>query len=108
MALARDFVFETLIDVLPPGVPPSFREISSASFIGSGRSRRARAALVMFDGQPATVECWQAGMCRAHTFTYMPGGAVSWEDCAWVRCDDAGNILASGLSSHSSQHCLEE
>ncbi len=48
----------------------------------------------MFDGQPATVEVFRVGtQLWGHRWTDMPGGACSWEDGRWIRCDEDGNLL---------------
>jgi hypothetical protein len=95
---AADAVRLVLLAVLPPGVPPSFREITSAHFAGSGRERRAVGRLLMWDGQPATAEVFMGGTMGSypvwgHRWTEMPGGACSWEGDRWVRCDEDGNVL---------------
>lgn len=99
---ASDAVRWVLLAVLPPGVPPSFSEVASAHFAGSGRTRRAVARLVMFDGQPATAEVFVGGRfgdctCWGHRWTDMPGGACSWEGDRWVRCDEDGNVLPAQM-----------
>lgn len=83
---AAGIVRSALLSVLPPGVPPSFRSIAGARFDGAGRSRNATADLIMFDGQPATVEVDQSaeGLWR-HRWLSLPGGSVSWEGGRWVR-----------------------
>lgn len=81
-------VTEALLGVLPPGVPPSFIEITRAAFEGSGRNRKVVADLVMVDGLPATVEVWNAGPCTAHRWTNFPGGNLYWNARAWVRETD--------------------
>ncbi|WP_374453784.1 hypothetical protein [Phenylobacterium sp.] len=85
LTTAASVVRDTLLAVLPPGVPPSFDRIVSARFIGTGRRRIASADLVMFDGSPATVEVWIAGVCTAHRWTSMPGGSAFWDGDAWRR-----------------------
>ncbi|WP_286963816.1 hypothetical protein [Methylobacterium sp.] len=95
---AADAARGVLLACLPPGVPPSFREITSARFVGSGRNRKAVAHLVMYDGRPATAEVFVAGKHESfamwgHRWTEMQGGACSWEGDRWVRCDEDGNIL---------------
>lgn len=93
MTGAAEFVRSTLLDALPEGVPPSFRTIRSARYEGHGHRRRAIGLLTMFDGNPATVECWQSGPCRAHRFIELTGGSVSWEGDRWVRCAETGDIM---------------
>jgi hypothetical protein len=95
---AADAVRHVLLAVLPPGVPPSFREITAARFVGTGRARKAVADLVMYDGRPATAEVDVGGRLGdstvwRHRWTDMPGGACSWEGDRWVRCDAKGNVL---------------
>jgi len=85
---AARIAFGTLIGVLPPNVPPAFREIVSASFVGVGRRRQIAAELQMIDGLPATVVFtrWEFGW--AHRYERMPGGAMSFEGGKWVRVQD--------------------
>ncbi|MEH3063838.1 MAG: hypothetical protein PGN33_14215 [Methylobacterium radiotolerans] len=95
---AADAVRAVLLAVLPPGVPPSFLDITAAWYEGKGRRRKAVALVVMFDGMPATVELSVGGKMGgytvwSHRWTDMPGGACSWEGDRWVRCDEDGNIL---------------
>ena len=83
-----------LMGCLPPGVPASFQAITAARFEGSGRRRKAIGQVQMFDGQPATVEVFQASdVIWGHRWTEMPGGACSWEGGRWRRCDESGNLL---------------
>lgn len=80
-------VRKVLLAALPPGVPPSFRTIIRAHSEGRGKARQITADLVMVDGMPATVRLrqWEHGW--SHQFTAMPGGALSFEDGAWVRVE---------------------
>lgn len=86
MKRAKDFVDAHLRGCLPPGVPPSYRSIVSAEFVGRGRERRAVAGLVMFDGLPAQVSVRAWGI-PGHRFVDLPGGDVSFEDGRWIRID---------------------
>ncbi len=87
---ATGIVRDHLASVLPPGTPPKYREIVSARFFGTGRSRQAIADLVLFDGLPATVRVfgWRRGMA-GHCFIDLPGGDCSFEDGRWIRIDRA-------------------
>jgi len=79
------YIDHALRDCLPPGVPTSYIAIESAYWDGRGRSRKAVGHLRMFDGQPATVEVFQAGVCIGHRYTDMPGGNAYYEGGAWLR-----------------------
>jgi hypothetical protein len=78
-------VAAVLADVLPPGVPPSYRTIVRASRTGRGKAAEITAELVMVDGLPAVVMLrpWAYGW--SHRFVSMPGGPLSFEDGAWRR-----------------------
>lgn len=87
---AAEAVRLVLMAALPPGSPPSFREIAAARFTGSGRGRVAVADLVMFDGLPATAEVFAGGKMLGHTvwghrWTKMAGGPCVLEDGRWQR-----------------------
>ncbi len=84
---AMRYVIETLQNVLPPGTPTSWLKINAACWVGTGKHRRARADLTMFDGKPATVEAWESKGLRAHRWVEMPGGDCSFEDGRWMRID---------------------
>lgn len=71
--------------VLPPGVPPCFREITSAHFRRAGRRKVAVADVIMFDGRSSTVEVWRQGFCTVHRWTLMPGGNAYWTGSEWRR-----------------------
>lgn len=84
---------------LPPGVPVSYRQIVRAKRIGSGRRQIIRAELVMFDGEPATVEVFKAGEVLGvamwgHYWTAMPGGPCSFEEGRWQRFPEQLDMLA--------------
>ncbi len=100
---AEQMIRRVLTDCLPTGVPPSFRNIVNARFVGSGRKRKSVGLLEMFDGQPATAEAFIGGEALGikfwgHCWTDMPGGACSFENGEWVRCDDEGNIIPKQMS----------
>lgn len=83
---------------LPPGVPRSYRRIVKAKRVGSGRHQVLRAELIMFDGEPATVEVFKAGEAFGitmwgHHWTSMPGGACAFEDGRWQRFPEQGELL---------------
>lgn len=82
---AAAYIEAALRDCLPEGVPPSFRTIDRARWEGTGRGRVAVGHLTMFDGQPATVEVRQAGVCTSHRYADFPGGDASFEGGQWVR-----------------------
>lgn len=82
---AEQTIRTVLQSAIPPGVPLSFNKILSARFVGSGKKRVATADLEMFDGLPATVECWCYGPGWAHRWTSMIGGDISWEGDLWKR-----------------------
>lgn len=77
-------VRETLMAALPPGVPPSFSEVVSATFVDRGE---ISADLRMVDGLPATVRLRRWALGWSHCFIDMPGGALSYEGGAWRRVD---------------------
>ena len=80
---SEDCITRVLMDVLPGGVPPSFRRVVRSSFTGD---RRVVATLEMFDGLPAEVEAWQWRPDGwAHRWLQLDGGDLSWEDGQWVR-----------------------
>ncbi|WP_342152391.1 hypothetical protein [Methylorubrum sp. SB2] len=87
---ASEAVRTVLLACLPPGVPPSFQEIVSARYVGSGRQRRARAELRMFDGLPAIVEVFIGGVALGvpmpgHQWMEMEGGPCAFEGGRWQR-----------------------
>ncbi|WP_038367779.1 hypothetical protein [Bosea sp. UNC402CLCol] len=82
---ADALVRQTLEAVLPPNVPPSFRDIVGARFVGKNA---VTAGLIMVDGLPATVSLTRWAFGWSHRFTHMEGGALSFENGAWVRVDD--------------------
>lgn len=82
---ADQLVRQALEAALPPGVPPSFREIVGARFIAKNA---ATAELVMVDGLPATVSLTRWAFGWSHRFTHMEGGALSFEDGRWTRVDE--------------------
>lgn len=85
---AKDEIRRVLMDVLPPGVPPSFGRIVSASFNGS---KVLVAELEMFDGLRAEVEAWQWRPDGwAHRWVKLDGGDLSWEDGRWWRINAEG------------------
>ena len=86
--IAADYVSAALLACLPDGVPPSFSAVVTAGWEGRAPYRIATASLIMFDGQPATVQVRQVGPCTSHRFTDLPGGACSFEDGRWVRVID--------------------
>lgn len=86
---AAEHIDQALRDCLPPGVPTSYSAIESAYWDGRGRARKAVGRLRMFDGQPATVEVFQAGVCTGHRYTEMPGGNAYYDGKAWLRDLDA-------------------
>lgn len=87
-AVAREYIDAALRACLPDGVPPSFRSINNARFVGVGRDRPAEADLTMFDGLPARVRVWLWGPSSyAHAWLDMPGGDCSFEAGRWIRID---------------------
>lgn len=84
---AMRYIIETLQGVLPSDTPTSWLKINAACWIGTGKSRRARADLTMFDGKSATVEAWDRNGVRAHRWVTMPGGDCSFEGGRWIRID---------------------
>lgn len=78
-------VRDTLLSVLPVGVPPSFASIDRVSTEGRGKALEIIADLTMVDGLPATVRFRRWSLGWSHEFTIMPGGAMSFEDGAWRR-----------------------
>lgn len=88
MSKPLDIASEVLLACLPPGCPPSFRAIVSASFRGTGKRRTITAELIMFDGQTATVALtpWEFGW--SHRYSELPGGDISFEDSRWQRVSD--------------------
>ena len=99
---AREIVQETLLNVLPPGVPPSFVSITSARFDGRNR---IDARLIMVDGLPAAVNLTRWALGWSHRFTEMPGGALSFENGEWVRVADepagSGRTLADATKKET-------
>ncbi|MFI5409093.1 hypothetical protein [Kaistia sp. UC242_56] len=83
--MAQATVREVLLACLPPGVPPSFKSIDHASFVGRGRSRTITGNLTMFDGEPAVVDLTPWAFGWSHRFTSLPGGDVSFEEGQWTR-----------------------
>lgn len=83
---ANSFVADRLMACLPPGVPASYREITSARFEGTGANRMAVADLIMIDGLPAKVQVSTWGL-MPHRFTHLPGGHLTFEDGRWIRID---------------------
>ena len=83
---AASFVAERLQACLPPGVPPSYREIVSARYERSGAARAAIADLIMFDGLPARVQISTIGL-MPQRYTDLPGGDLSFEGGRWIRID---------------------
>lgn len=83
---AAKFVSSRLDACLPPGVPPSYKSIVAASYVGNGKDRRAEASLIMFDGLPAKVSVSTIGL-MPHRFFELPGGDVSFENGRWIRID---------------------
>lgn len=79
------YIDRALRDCLPPGIPPSYTAIECARWDGRGRARKAVGQLRMFDGQPATVEVFEAGVCTGHRYTEMPGGNAYYEGGRWLR-----------------------
>lgn len=80
---AAEVIKSVLLDVLPPGVPPNFRRIVRARFVGA---RRVVAELEMVDGLPAEVEAWQwRPDSWAHKWLRLDGGDLSWEPEGWTR-----------------------
>lgn len=91
---AFDEVKAHLLDVLPPGVPPSYKDILSAEYVGSGRKRTAVAELVMFDGERAVVEVFWWGSfdsvkCYGHRWLVWNGPAAYFEGGEWKRDTEA-------------------
>lgn len=87
---ASEAVKHVLLSCLAPGVPPSFQEIVSARYLGTGRKRRARAVLRMFDGLTATVEVFIGGVALGvpmlgHQWIEMAGGPCAFEGGRWQR-----------------------
>lgn len=92
---------------LPPGVPPSYRQITRARWAEDRRKRRViEADLVMFDGAFASVRVTEHRMLfgevvRSHRFVMET--AVFWEDGAWHR-DDPGEFAWDTIrSGHPAQ-----
>lgn len=83
---AAEFVDTRLRACLPLGIPASYISITSASYVGRGKERRALADLIMFDGLPARVSVNTTGL-MPHRFTELPGGDVSFEGGRWIRID---------------------
>lgn len=86
----RDLVDHHMRGVLPPGVPPSYRNIISAGFVGSGKKRTIVAELEMFDGERAVVEVFSWGKhdgrpCSGHRWLAWSGAPCFFEDGAWKR-----------------------
>ena len=81
MSKAFEIARDTLVNSLPPGVPPYFASIDTAAFDG----KSVVAALTMFDGQPAVARFrrWAYGWSLG--WDSMPGGDVSFENGRWVR-----------------------
>ena len=88
MANPEGVVRETLLSVLPPGVPPSFTAITFAKITGKGRNAVIEATLTMFDGKPATVRLKPWAFGWSHQWMSLPGGAISCESGQWVRYPD--------------------
>lgn len=89
---AETVVRDTLIAVLPPGVPPSFAEITGARF---DSKNSITAELKMLDGLDATVSLTRWALGWSHRFTQMTGGPLSFESGAWVRTDEPQYTLFS-------------
>lgn len=89
MTGADAFVLGAMRNCLPDGVPLSF-ELTSARWLRKGNGRRAEASVVMFDGQPATLEvwAWSSEGGHAHMWKDMPGGDATFEGGRWVRVSD--------------------
>ena len=83
---AASFVAERLHACLPPGVPPSYREIVSARYERSGAARVAIADLIMVDGLPGRVQISTIGL-MPQRYTDLPGGDLSFEGGRWIRID---------------------
>lgn len=84
---AEDTIRRVLMDVLPPNVPPSFRRVVRARFVGK---TRILAELEMVDGLPSEIEAWQWPGGWAHRWVTLEGGDLSWEDGRWWRIDADG------------------
>lgn len=81
-------VHEVLAGVLPPGVPPPFVEVVSATMTGQRRERRIRCDLRMIDGLPAVVVLTRWALGWSIRYHDMPGGALSWERGRWLRVNE--------------------
>ena len=74
---------------LPPGVPPSYSSIDSASYVSSQPKHEAVADVTMFDGQPGRVRVWlwsRAGSW-AHEWLSTGDAHCSFEGGRWIRID---------------------
>lgn len=88
MANPEMIVRETLLAVLPPGVPPSFTAITSVESTGKGPKIVILATLTMFDGESATVRLKPLAFGWSHQWMSLPGGAICCESGQWVRYPD--------------------
>lgn len=75
-----------LASCLPPGTPAIHQSVESAWWVKKGRGRTAIGKLILFDGQPATIEVFQwAAQAFGHRWLDMVGGAAFYEDGRWQR-----------------------
>lgn len=81
-ALIR-IVDEHLRGCLPPGVPPSYREILGAQAAGRGKPKQIEAHLIMFDDLPAAVLLTKWKMGWSHR--WFMSSAVYWGNGRWHR-----------------------
>lgn len=87
---AEHLVRQVLMDCLPPGVPPSFKKIASARYIGK---TKAVATLVMFDDLPSVVHLSRWAHGWSHRWE-LDWGAIFWRDGAWVREEELDTTTA--------------
>lgn len=84
---AEHLVRKVLMDCLPPGIPPSFKKIVSARYVGRNK---AVATLVMFDDLPSVVYLSRWAYGWSHRWE-LDWGAIFWRDGGWVREEESDN-----------------